>query len=109
MLRSIHFVAVALFVGNVISTLIWKIKAEMTRDPKIIVYSLKSAIYADKAITLPSAICLTVSGVLLMWEQGLKLGDHGWLQILIAFWAVSAFVAITYLIPSLSLLLRLAE
>ena len=108
-IRFLHLAASALFLGNIAATLAWKMYAERTRDPRLVVFALRTAIFTDKLITAPCAAFITLSGVVLLAVGEPGLVQHLWLQLSIGLWVVSAIAAIFYLVPSLQKLHKLAE
>lgn len=108
-LRVLHVGAAALFLGNIVCTLVWKMLAERTRDPVQINAALRLAVQADSRITLPTAIIVTISGIMLMGMLGWHVLGESWLQISLVIWLLSAVLAVTYLVPSLKRLATLSE
>lgn len=85
-LKFIHIVAVVLFLGNIITGLFWKFHADGTRDPNIIAHTFKGIIRADRWFTNPSAIVITVMGVLAAVRAKLPILGTGWI-----FWSIVLF------------------
>jgi uncharacterized membrane protein len=108
-IRFLHLASTALFLGNIAATLAWKMYAERTQDSRLVAFSLQTALFTDKLITVPCAVVVTVSGIVLLviGKPGLLL--QSWLQLSIALWVASAVAAICYLVPSLQKLHKMAE
>lgn len=108
LLQVIHALAVAIFLGNISMTLLWKTNAERTKDVHIIRHALGTALYFDRLITVPAAGVITISGFLLTVRSPF-LWSQKWLLLSVGLWFMSAAVAIGYLIPSLRHLQRMVE
>ena len=63
LLKTIHLLAVVVFLGNVTTGLFWKAHADRTRDPGIIAHTLHGIIRSDGLFTLPGAAIILVAGV----------------------------------------------
>lgn len=107
--RIVHHLSMAIFIGNIIATLVWKVYAERTGNPSLVCQTLRTAVLTDKTITIPAVLLVTVSGALLMVLKRMSIFGHAWLLWSIALWIVSALAAALYLIPWLARLHTLAE
>jgi uncharacterized membrane protein len=94
--------------GNIVATLAWKVYAERTRQPHLVSFTLRTALFADKLITVPCAAVITLTGIMLLVVGETGLLQHSWLQLSVALWVASAVAAIFYLVPSLQKLHKLA-
>jgi Predicted integral membrane protein len=61
-MKTIHVLAVVLFLGNIIVGIFWKLHADRSGDPRIIAYTVAGIIRADRWFTMPAAILLVVFG-----------------------------------------------
>jgi len=109
LLLTIHILGVAIFIGNIFATLVWKIYAEKSRNLSVICHTLETALKSDKTITIPSVIAITLSGILLLYVEKIYIFDFSWLIISILLWILSAIGAIFYLIPLLKKLSAIAN
>ena len=46
-LKTLHLIGVVLLVGNAIVTLIWKLAADRTRDPRVLVFAQRLVVITD--------------------------------------------------------------
>ena len=61
-LKLIHLIAVMIFLGNIITGLFWMHIAVKTKDLKIISFTIKGIIKADRYFTIPGVIVITTGG-----------------------------------------------
>jgi uncharacterized membrane protein len=59
--------------------MLWKLDADRTGDPAIMAHVLKGVVFGDRWITLPSAVILVSSGVLMAIIGRLPLLHVGWI------------------------------
>jgi uncharacterized membrane protein len=62
--KLIHLLAVVIFLGNIITGLFWMRIAVKTRDLKIIHFTMKGIIAADRYFTIPGVIFIVAGGIL---------------------------------------------
>jgi uncharacterized membrane protein len=62
-LKSLHIIAVVLFLGNVITGVFWKSHADQTGDPRIIAHTLDGIIRSDRWFTIPGVIMILIFGL----------------------------------------------
>jgi uncharacterized membrane protein len=85
-LKLIHLIAVMLFLGNIITGLFWMHIAVKTKDLKIITFTMKGIIRADKYFTIPGVIIITAGGLLSAVYGHLPILRTGWI-----FWSIIMF------------------
>jgi uncharacterized membrane protein len=85
-LKLIHLIAVMLFLGNIITGLFWMHIAVKTKDLKIINFTMKGIIKADRYFTIPGVIIITAGGFLAAIYAHLPILKTGWI-----FWSVIMF------------------
>lgn len=78
LLKTLHIVAVVVFVGNITVGVFWKLHADRSRDPRLIAHALAGIGAADRALTQPSATLVLLTGIGLVW-----LGDYPFFE---TFW-----------------------
>lgn len=61
-MKTIHVLAVVIFLGNIIIGIFWKLRADRSGDPRIIAHTMAGIIGADRWFTVPAAILLVVFG-----------------------------------------------
>jgi uncharacterized membrane protein len=62
--KSIHLLAVVIFLGNIITGLFWMRIAVKTKDLKIIHFTMKGIRTADRYFTMPGVILIVAGGIL---------------------------------------------
>ena len=87
-LKTVHIVAVILFMGNIITGLFWKAHADRTRNVKFIAHTMDGLIRADRWFTIPGVIVITAAGIWAAIQAGLPLLRTGWIL-----WSIVAFSA----------------
>lgn len=65
LLRLLHLFAVVVFLGDIAVTAIWRLLADQTREPRVIVYALRLVLITDKYLLMPSSLVLVVTGILI--------------------------------------------
>lgn len=61
-MKTIHLLAVVLFLGNVTIGVFWKLYGDRSGDPRIMAHTMAGIIRADHWFTIPAAILLVVFG-----------------------------------------------
>lgn len=84
--KLIHLVAVVIFLGNIITGLFWMYVAVKTKDLKIINFTIKGIIKADRYFTIPGVILITAGGFLAAIYGQLPILKTGWI-----FWSIIMF------------------
>jgi uncharacterized membrane protein len=87
-LKTIHIIAVILFMGNIVTGLFWKAYADRTRNVKFIAHTMDGLIRADRWFTIPGVIVITAAGIFAAIQAGLPLLRTGWIL-----WSIIAFSA----------------
>jgi len=85
-LKTLHVLAVVLFLGNIITGLFWKEHADRTRDPRIIAHALAGIIESDRLFTIPGAVLITGAGIVAGIVGDIPLLRTGWV-----FWGIVLF------------------
>lgn len=86
-LKLVHVLAVVLFVGNITVGIFWKSYADITKDPRIIVYTMHGILRADRWFTIPGIIVLVIAGVGAALVGHLPILGTGWIL-----WAIIMLV-----------------
>lgn len=87
-LKTVHIIAVILFMGNIITGLFWKAHADRTRNVKFIAHTMDGLIRADRWFTIPGVVVITAAGIFAAIQAGLPLLRTGWIL-----WSLIAFSA----------------
>lgn len=62
-MKSLHILAVVLFLGNIITGVFWKDHADRSGDPRIMAHTLDGIIRSDRLFTVPGVVLIIVFGV----------------------------------------------
>lgn len=85
-LKTLHILAVVLFLGNIITGLFWKAHADRTGDARIIAHTLDGIIRSDRWFTIPGVLMIVVFGLGAAMVAGLPILGTSWIwQSLILF------------------------
>ena len=87
LLKSLHLLGVAIFLGNIIVTALWKVLADRTGSPSIVAYAQRLVTITDFAFTAVGAILIVVTGNM-MATQFVGVGQVLWLS-----WGWGLFIA----------------
>ncbi len=98
-MKSLHILTVALFLGNVITGVFWKEHADRTRDPKIMAHTMSGIIGSDRIFTIPSVILITVFGFVAAVLGGYPILGTSWIWQSIVLFIISGIVFSAQLAP----------
>jgi uncharacterized membrane protein len=98
-MKSFHILTVALFLGNVITGVFWKMHADRTRDPKIMAHVMSGIIASDRIFTVPSVILITVFGFIAAVVGGYPILGTSWIWQSIVLFTISGIVFSVKLAP----------
>lgn len=85
-LKTIHIVAVIMFLGNITIGVFWKEHADRTRDARLIAHALAGLIRSDRLFTIPGVVLITTAGLIAAIIGHVPLLRTGWL-----FWSIALF------------------
>ncbi|MFI5220321.1 MAG: DUF2269 family protein [Bacteroidia bacterium] len=85
-LKLIHLFAVMIFLGNIVTGLFWMHIAVKTKDLRIITFTMKGIISADRYFTIPGVILITAGGFLAAIYGHFPILRTGWI-----FWSIILF------------------
>ena len=88
-LKLTHLIAVVMFLGNIITGLYWMRIATKTRDLKIISFTMRGIIKADRYFTIPGVLVITAGGFLAAIYGRLPILGTGWILWSIIMFSVS--------------------
>ena len=60
--KILHVFAVVVFLGNLITGILWKVSADQTRNPVIIHHTAAGLIRADRWFTIPAVLLILIGG-----------------------------------------------
>jgi uncharacterized membrane protein len=77
--KIIHLLGVALFLGNIIVTGVWKYYADRTKCPRVIGFAQRLVTLTDWAFTLGGVILILIGGYGMARLAGYDLFERSWL------------------------------
>lgn len=107
-MKTLHVLAVVLFLGNIITGLFWKAHGDRTADPRIISHTLQGIIRSDRWFTLPGVLLIIMFGVSGAVIGRLPLLGTDWIRYSIILFGVSGLVFMLQVAPLQRRLLGLA-
>jgi uncharacterized membrane protein len=108
-LKALHVLAVALFLGNIVTGLFWKAHGDRTRDPRIMAHTLDGIIRADRWFTNPGAVVIVLSGLAAAGLGGFPILRTGWIWQSIALFTISGVAFVAQVAPLQRRLLAVAR
>ncbi len=91
MLKVLHILGVVLFLGNIIVSAVWRLRAQKEDDIAVHKFSIKLIQRTDFIFTVPGIILIAVTGHMLAPGLG-GIGAHGWIYHSYALLTVSALI-----------------
>ena len=98
-MKTLHVLAVVLFLGNIMTGLFWKAHGDRTADPRIIAHTLEGIIRSDRWFTLPAAALIVAFGVGAAASGGLSILRTGWIWQSIALLSASGLAFMLQVAP----------
>jgi uncharacterized membrane protein len=89
-LKSLHVLAVVLFLGNIITGAFWKAHADRSGDLRARAQALDGIIRSDRLFTAPGVFLIIATGVALVWVGNLSFGTSWILASIVLFGAAGA-------------------
>ena len=88
LLKAIHVLAMSLFFGAGLASAIMKLRADRTRDLRVMVFTARHIVWADWLFTIPAGIVLPASGIWMAHQAKLPL-TSGWIATGILLYAIA--------------------
>lgn len=98
-MKTLHVLAVVLFLGNIITGLFWKAHGDRTADPRIIAHTLEGIIRSDRWFTIPGVVLIVGFGVAAAIIGRLPILGTGWIWQSIALFTVSGLAFMLQVAP----------
>ncbi len=108
-LRLLHILGVIMFVGNILTAAVWKMRADASGDLHVIDYAQRGVMFADYVFTLPGALLIVVSGLWMTDLSGRNLFQTGWLFTALILLIVALLIWLLELLPVQRRLIRTAD
>ena len=107
-LLLLHVLASIIFIGNNITGVFWKVRADKTGNLDVISNSADALLRADYQFTLPSLIVLFVTGVWMGGLSGWERFQEIWLGSSFVLLVITVLIWVIVLSPRLRNLVRIA-
>jgi uncharacterized membrane protein len=98
-LKILHVAAVVIFLGNLVTGILWKIHADQTRDPAIVRHTIAGLIRADRWFTIPGVVLILIGGFGAAAVGGLPLLGTPWILWGIILFTVSGIAYMARVAP----------
>ncbi|MET0985051.1 MAG: DUF2269 family protein [Steroidobacteraceae bacterium] len=98
-LKLLHIFGVVLFLGNIITAVLWKSLADRSNDARVIAYAMDGIIAADRYFTVPGVGLILVTGISLVIASGYSFLGTTWVWQSLVLFAISAIVFMALLAP----------
>ena len=108
-LKVLHVAAVVVFLGNLVTGILWKIHADQTRDPAIIRHTIAGLIRADQWFTIPGVVLILIGGFGAAIVGGLPLLRTPWILWGIILFSVSGIAYMGRVAPLQQRMLEVAR
>jgi uncharacterized membrane protein len=108
-LKTLHILAVVLFLGNIITGVFWKAHADRTGDPRIMAHTLDGIIRSDRWFTIPGVLLIIAFGMGAAIMARLPILGTGWILHSLILFAISGLAFMGQVAPLQRKLLALAR
>lgn len=98
-MKTLHVLAVVIFLGNIITGLFWKAHGDRSADPRIITHTLEGIIRSDRWFTIPGVVLIVVFGVGAALVGRLPILGTGWIWQSIALFTISGLAFMLQVAP----------
>ena len=97
--KTIHLVAVVMFLGNITTGIFWKEHADRSRDPRIIAHMIAGISASDRIFTVPGVFLILLAGVGTAMSGHLPILRTGWILWSIVLFSLSGVAFMTQVAP----------
>ena len=108
-LKVLHVVAVVIFLGNLVTGILWKVHADETKDAVIIRHTMAGLIRADRWFTIPGVLIIIISGIGGALIGGLPLLRTQWILWGIILFTISGIAYMGRIVPLQRQMLEVAR
>jgi uncharacterized membrane protein len=98
-LKILHVAAVVVFLGNLVTGILWKLHGDQTKDPVIIRHTIAGLIRADRWFTIPGVVLILIGGFGAALIGGLPLLRTRWILAGIILFAISGLAYTRQVVP----------
>jgi uncharacterized membrane protein len=107
--KILHVFAVVVFLGNLITGILWKVSADQTKNPAIIHHTVGGLIRADRWFTIPSVLLILIGGFGSAVVGGLPLIRTRWILAGIILFTISGAAYMGRVVPLQRRMLAVAK
>jgi uncharacterized membrane protein len=97
--KFLHLLAAVLFLGNLIVSAMWKLRADRTGIPAVAAFATQLVTRTDKVFTGPAAFIVLMTGGMLPTAGGYGFGGQGWIHAGATAFVLSGLIWAFVLIP----------
>jgi uncharacterized membrane protein len=108
-LKVLHVAAVVIFLGNLVTGILWKMHGDQTEDPVIIRHTVAGLIRADRWFTIPGVVLILIGGFGAAMVGGLSLIRTKWILIGIVLFTLSGAAYMGRVVPLQRRMLQVAR
>ncbi len=108
-LRLLHLLGVIVFVGNILTAALWKMRADASGDLRAIAYAQRGVMFADVVFTAPGAALILITGLWMADLSDRNILQTGWLLTALVLLGVTLLVWLFELLPVQRRLIRVAD
>lgn len=98
-LKLFHIFGVVLFLGHIITAVMWKLIADHSHDARVMAYAMEGIISGDRYFTFPGVGLILVTGISLLFVSGYSFIRTSWIWQSIVLFAISGAIAVFFLSP----------
>lgn len=107
LMKILHVLGTTLFVGDIVLMMFWKLCAERTKDPKVLLFANKTIMLTDQILLSPSVLILVITGNLRAYLTKVPVWTTPTLAISVILFALSGVVWFLFLVPTQKLQLSI--
>ena len=108
-LKVLHVAAVVMFLGNLVTGILWKMHGDQTEYPVIIRHTVAGLIRADRWFTIPGVVLILIGGFGAAMVGGLPLIRTKWILIGIVLFTASGAAYMGRVVPLQQRMLQVAR
>ena len=109
LLRLLHLLGVIVFVGNIVTAALWKVRADASGDLHAMAYAQRGVMFADYVFTAPGAALVLVTGLWMADLSDRNILQTGWLFTALILLIVALLIWLFELLPIQRRLIRVTE
>jgi uncharacterized membrane protein len=98
--KIIHLFGVAMFLGNIVVTAVWKVMADRTESPQVVAFAQYLVVLTDWIFTLGGVVLILVGGYGMAGLAGYDLWGERWLILGQTFFIASGLIWVLILVPT---------